>query len=72
MRLYFAAPLFSQAERAFNIMPAEQKRRVLFETDRNEVLKADIFLHVLDGWVPDEGASVELGIAYAHNYLTGA
>ena len=28
-----------------------------------------MFLFVLDGRVPDEGAAVELGIAYAHKYL---
>lgn len=102
MRLYFAGPLFSEAERAFNLslthklealgftvflpqrdgverdkppydtMPAEQRRQLLFETDRDEVLKADVFLYVLDGRVPDGGASVELGIAYAHKHLTGA
>lgn len=52
-------------------MPAEQKRRVLFETDRDEVLKADVFLYVLDGRIPDEGAAVKLGIAYAHKHLIG-
>ncbi len=55
----------------YDKMPAEEKRRRLFETDRNEVLDADIFLFVLDGRVPDEGAAVELGIAYAHKYLLG-
>ena len=30
---------------------------------------ADILLFVLDGRVPDEGAAVELGIAYAHKEL---
>ncbi len=53
----------------YDKMPAEEKRRRLFETDRDEVLDADIFLFVLDGRVPDEGAAVELGIAYAHKYL---
>ena len=101
VKIYFAGPLFSSAERTFNrvltgrleslgfevflpqrdgverdkppydTMPAEKKRRRLFETDRNEVLDADIFLFVLDGRVPDEGAAVELGIAYAHKYLLG-
>ncbi len=102
MRLYFAGPLFSEAERAFSLslthqlealgftvflpqrdgverdkppydaMPAGQKRRLLFETDRDEVLKAEVFPYALDGRVPDEGAPVELGIAYAHKHLTGA
>lgn len=30
-----------------------------------------MFLYVLDGRVPDEGAAVELGIAYAHKQLLG-
>lgn len=101
LKLYFAAPLFSDAERRFNLhlserleslgfevflpqrdgverdkppydmMPAEEKRQHLFATDRDEVLKADVFLFVLDGRVPDEGAAVELGIAYAHKQLLG-
>ena len=33
--------------------------------DRDEVLKSDIVFVLLDGRVPDEGACVELGIAYA-------
>jgi len=49
----------------YNTMSAEEKRQRLFETDCDEVLKVDVFLYVLDGRVPDEGAAVELGIAYA-------
>ena len=101
LRIYFAGPLFSAAERAFNrvltgrlelqgfkvflsqrdgverdkppydTMPAVKKRQRLFATDRDEVFRADVFLFVLDGRVPDEGAAVELGIAYAHKYLLG-
>lgn len=33
------------------------------------MLKVDIFLFVLDGRVPDNGACVELGIAYGHKFL---
>ena len=33
------------------------------------VLDAEVFLFVLDGRVPDEGACVELGIAYRQMYL---
>jgi len=47
----------------------EQRRKLLFETDRNEILKSDIFLFVLDGRVPDEGACVELGMAYLDKYI---
>jgi len=37
--------------------------------DRDKVLEADIFLFILDGRVPDEGACVELGIAYGQKHL---
>ena len=45
----------------------EEKARLIFEKDVAEVLKADILFINLDGRVPDEGACVELGIAYANN-----
>ena len=92
-RIYFAAPLFSDAERAYNLKIVEilesygyevflpqrdgflapelenlteaEKTEVIFQKDRDEVLKADILFMMLDGRVPDEGACVELGIAYA-------
>ena len=100
-KLYFAAPLFSAAERCFNLtltarlealgfnvflpqrdgverdrppydtMPADEKRQLLFATDRDQIFSAEVFLFVLDGRVPDEGACVELGLAYAHAYLSG-
>jgi nucleoside 2-deoxyribosyltransferase len=38
---------------------------MIFQKDKDEVLKADILFMVLDGRIPDEGACVELGIAYA-------
>ena len=99
MRVYFAGPLFSEAERAFNLSLAEkleargyevylpqrdgveskkppynkmsndELQKTIFETDRDNVLQADIFLFVLDGRVPDEGACVELGLAYGHKHL---
>lgn len=47
----------------------EEKYKTIFETDRDQILKADIFLIVLDGRVPDEGACLELGIAYGHKHL---
>jgi nucleoside 2-deoxyribosyltransferase len=101
MRLYFAAPLFNEAERVFNLeltrhleavgievflpqrdgvesdrppydtMSRERRRALMFAADRDEVLASDIFLFVTDGRVPDEGAAVELGIAYAHRHLNG-
>lgn len=48
----------------YSQMPPNQKRRALFELDKTKVLESDIFLFILDGRVPDEGACVELGIAY--------
>jgi nucleoside 2-deoxyribosyltransferase len=99
MTIYFAGPLFSEAERRFNTeltskleelghkvflpqrdgaesdkppydaMTKEERRTVLFQLDRDQVLACDIFLFVLDGRVPDEGACVELGMAYADKLL---
>ena len=97
--LYFAGPLFNDAEKTFkeqlamrleelgyevflpqrdgvessklpyNTMNKEERRRVLFEMDRDKILACDVFLFVLDGRVPDEGACVELGIAYTDRLL---
>ena len=92
-RVYFAAPLFNEAERAYNLKIVEileahgyevflpqrdgflapelegkteaEKIEMIFNKDRDEVLKSDILFMMLDGRVPDEGACVELGIAYA-------
>ena len=99
MRVYFAGPLFNEAERTFNIklttkleakgftvflpqrdgieilkppyisMPTDKKHKAIFNLDRIKLLEADIFLFILDGRVPDEGACVELGMAYAQKYL---
>lgn len=93
--VYFAAPLFSQSEREYNLkivniiesygytvflpqrdgflapelegLTEEQKLKKIFDKDYEEVLKADILFMVLDGRAPDEGACVELGIAYSNN-----
>ena len=93
--VYFAAPLFSEGERAYNLkivtilekygytvflpqrdgflapelegLTEEEKNKKIFDKDYEEVLKADILFILLDGRVPDEGACVELGIAYANN-----
>ena len=100
MLIYFAGPLFNQAELTFNIalaaeledlgyqvflpqrdgvesskppyntMSREERRMATFEIDRDEILKADVFVFILDGRVPDEGAAVELGIAYMDKQLT--
>lgn len=95
MRVYFAGPLFSVAERRFNaaltarlegaglavflpqrdgaeydrppydVMTREERRAAMFALDTAEIFTCDIFLIVLDGRVPDEGAAFELGVAYA-------
>ena len=53
----------------YDAMTHEQRRAAIFELDRDKILEADVFLFVLDGRVPDEGACVELGIAYTHKLL---
>ena len=91
-RVYFAGPMFNQAEKNFNLevvkvleengyqvfLPQrdgieaaklegkteEELIKMIFELDAGEVEKADIIFMNLDGRVPDEGACVELGIAY--------
>lgn len=55
---YLAAELEGKTE--------EELTQMIFEKDVSEVMKADIVFMVLDGRVPDEGACVELGIAYAN------
>jgi hypothetical protein len=97
--IYLAGPLFSEAERRFNLelthrlevigfdvflpqrdgverdrppydtMTPEERRHAMFRLDRTRILDADVFVFVLDGRVPDEGACVELGIAYCQKYL---
>jgi len=48
----------------YSELPREDRRAIMFELDRDQIIGADIFIYVLDGRVPDEGAAVELGIAY--------
>lgn len=45
----------------------EKSTKIIFDLDVDEIKKADILIFILDGRVPDEGACVELGIAYALN-----
>src|SRR5579863_1613918 len=101
MLIYFAAPLFSRAEREFNerltqqlethgftvflpqrdgvekdkptysAMTREEWRRAVFSIDKQQIFACDIFLFLLDGRVPDEGACVELGMAYCQRELQG-
>ena len=91
-KIYFASPMFAQAEKDFNLrvvtvleeagyevfLPQrdgieaallegkseEELIEMIFALDHDEVLKADIVFMNLDGRVPDEGACVELGMAY--------
>ena len=101
MRIYFSAPLFSQAELRFNehltrsleaqgftvflpqrdgaekdksaneMMTSEERGLAIFHLDKEQVFACDIFLLLLDGRVPDEGACVELGLAYCQRELLG-
>ncbi len=91
-RVYFAGPMFNQAEKDFNLeitrvleaygyqvfLPQrdgieaaklegkteEEMTKMIFALDAGEIKKADIIFMNIDGRVPDEGACVELGIAY--------
>src|SRR5260370_38800154 len=50
-------------------MTVEEGQMAIFHLDKSKILVSDIFLCVLDGRVPDEGACVELGIAYCQKDL---
>lgn len=55
----------------------EEKIAKIFAKDREEMLNADICFALLDRRAPDEGACVEIGIAYAsgkrcYGFKTGA
>jgi nucleoside 2-deoxyribosyltransferase len=50
----------------YDEMSREERREAMFELDRTKIFEADVFLFVLDGRVPDEGACVELGMAHCH------
>lgn len=99
MLIYFAGPLFNQAERVFNAylttkienlgfqvflpqrdgielpetlfneLSDQELSKKIFYIDRNQILKADIFLMILDGRGQDEGTCVELGIAHENKYI---
>ena len=53
----------------YSEMAEDELTQTIFALDRDRILEADIFLFLLDGRVPDEGACVELGIAYAQRHL---
>ena len=91
-KVYFASPMFNQAEKEYNLkitklleefgyqvfLPQrdgieaaklegkteEELIKMIFDLDAGQVRKADIVFMNIDGRVPDEGACVELGIAY--------
>lgn len=91
-KVYFAGPMFNQAEKEYNLkitklleefgyqvfLPQrdgieavklegkteEELIKMIFDLDDGQVRKADIIFMNIDGRVPDEGACVELGIAY--------
>jgi len=53
----------------YDSMNRDERAKAIFAIDRDKVFEADIFLFVLDGRVPDEGACVELGLAWAQKHL---
>lgn len=55
----------------YNAMAPEERRQALFQLDKQQIFACDIFFFLLDGRVPDEGACVELGMAYAQKELQG-
>lgn len=59
-----------ETQELFKEKTRNEVQNEIFKFDSGKVLEADIFLIVLDGRVPDEGACVELGIAYAQKLLT--
>ena len=91
-KVYFASPMFNQAEKEYNLkitklleefgyqvfLPQrdgieaaklegkteEELIKMIFDLDAGQVRKADIIFMNIDGRVPDEGACVELGLAY--------
>lgn len=56
----------------YNAMTGEEWSRAVFQLDVEQLLAAEVVVMVLDGRVPDEGACVELGIAYAQKVLQPA
>lgn len=93
-RIYVAGPLFSAAERSFNLFLKQQlsdfftvylpqedgalmpdliqsgldplrAAELVFSTDLEAIREAIVVLILLDGRSVDEGASFELGVAYA-------
>lgn len=53
----------------YDSMTGEEWSRAVFHLDVEQLLAAEVVVMLLDGRVPDEGACVELGIAYAQKVL---
>ena len=41
--------------------------QMIFQKDVEKIKECDIIIFIMDGRVPDEGACVEIGLAYAYN-----
>ncbi len=50
-----------------NNEPKYNSIKKIFDLDVEEIKKSDILVFIMDGRVPDEGACVELGIAFSLN-----
>lgn len=44
----------------------EDALKLIFQKDLNEIKNSDIVVFIMDGRVPDEGACVEIGFAFAY------
>ncbi len=44
----------------------EDALKLIFQKDLNEIKSSDIVVFIMDGRVPDEGACVEIGLAFAY------
>lgn len=55
----------------YNEMTGEALGKAIFKFDQDNLQECDVFLILLDGRVPDEGACVELGIAHSHQTCLG-
>jgi nucleoside 2-deoxyribosyltransferase len=53
----------------YDTMTPDERRHAIFALDKQMIDACEVFLFVLDGRVPDEGACVELGMAYAQKVL---
>jgi nucleoside 2-deoxyribosyltransferase len=53
----------------YDQMTRKERRQAMFDLDVAKIFEADVFLFVLDGRVPVEGACVELGIAFCQKEL---